>query len=129
MTTLEYKVVPAPIQGKKSKDAKTTEARFAHALSDILNDMAVHGWHYVRAETLPCEERKGLTGKTMTFQNVLIFSRMSATLPDAFDNAEDEEARDMSHEEVEEDTSPVLLTQRAEEEYATPPLGGARRSD
>ncbi|MXQ06643.1 DUF4177 domain-containing protein [Alphaproteobacteria bacterium GH1-50] len=75
MQAFEYKVVPAPDRGKKAKGVKTTEDRFALALTEKLNEMAAEGWDYVRAETLPCEERKGLTGTVTTEQNVLIFRR------------------------------------------------------
>ena len=37
--------------------------------------MAANGWEYVRAETLPCEERSGLTGRTTVYHNVLVFRR------------------------------------------------------
>ncbi len=76
MPNFEYKVVPAPNQGTKAKGVKTTEDRFALTLTDALNEMADDGWDYVRAETLPCEARKGLTGTQTTYQNVLIFRRL-----------------------------------------------------
>ena len=69
----EYKAVPAPTTGMKAKGVKSTEDRFALAMTDALNELAQDGWDYVRAETLPCDERKGLTGTQTTFQNVLIF--------------------------------------------------------
>jgi len=75
MTQDVYKVVPAPHQGRKAKGAKSTGDRFALALSDILNEMAADGWEFLRAETLPCDERKGLTGTQTTFQNLLVFRR------------------------------------------------------
>jgi hypothetical protein len=75
MTQDEYKVIAAPAQGRKAKGVKTTADRFALTMSDVLNEMAQEGWEYVRAETLPCEERRGLTGTQTTFQNVLIFRR------------------------------------------------------
>ena len=75
MKNFEYKVVTAPHQGRKAKGVKTTADRFALALSDVLNEMAADGWDYVRAETLPCDERRGLTGTQTTFQNMLIFRR------------------------------------------------------
>ena len=74
----EYKVVPAPAQGKKARGLKTTAARFAHALEDLMNELGAEGWEYVRADTLPCEERKGLTGTTTTYQNMLVFRRALA---------------------------------------------------
>ena len=75
MQAFEYKAIPAPHRGKKARGVKTTEDRFALALTDMLNEMAAEGWDYVRAETLPCDERRGLTGTVTTEQNVLIFRR------------------------------------------------------
>lgn len=71
----EYKVVTAPLRAVKVKGLKTTEERFAHMLQEALNDEAREGWEYLRAETLPCEERKGLTGTAKSFQSVLVFRR------------------------------------------------------
>jgi hypothetical protein len=71
----EYKVVPAPARGAKARGLKTTAARFAHALEALMNELGAEGWEYVRADTLPCEERKGLTGTTTTYQNLLVFRR------------------------------------------------------
>lgn len=82
MRKFEYKAVPAPTTGTKAKGVKTTEDRFALSLTDTLNEMADDGWEYVRAETLPCTERRGLTGTQQTYQNILIFRRLvAAALP------------------------------------------------
>ena len=75
MTVWEFKIVPAPRKGTKAKGAKTTEDRFAVALEELMNSYGAQGWDYVRAEALPVEERKGLTGKTITTQNMLVFRR------------------------------------------------------
>lgn len=75
MQNFEYKVIPAPLRGKKAKGLKTTEDRFALAMTEVLNAQATEGWEYVRADRLPCEERSGLTGKTTSTQNVLVFRR------------------------------------------------------
>ena len=75
MSTFEYRAVPAPTRGTKAKTAKSTEDRFALSITEALNEMAAEGWEYVRAETLPCDERKGLTGTQTTYQNILIFKR------------------------------------------------------
>ncbi len=75
MQRYEYKVVPAPRKGDKAKGAKTTEARFAHALTRVMNEMAAQGWDYLRTDTLPAEERVGLTGRTTTFQHMLVFRK------------------------------------------------------
>ena len=75
MQQFEYKVVPAPRRGEKTKTARTTPDRFAHALTLLMNDLGRDGWDYIRADTLPCDERIGLTGRTTTFQNMLVFRR------------------------------------------------------
>ena len=74
----EYKLVPAPRKGLKARGAKTPEARFAAALMEIMNEMGREGWEYQRADTLPCDQRSGLTGKTTVYHNVLVFRRVIA---------------------------------------------------
>ena len=78
MSKFEYKAIPAPTRGTKAKGAKSTEDRFALSITDALNEMAATGWEYVRAETLPCDERKGLTGTSTSYQNILIFKRFKS---------------------------------------------------
>ena len=78
MRKFEYKAVPAPTTGTKAKGVKSTEDRFALSVTEVLNEMAEDGWEYLRAEMLPCDERKGLTGTQKTYQNVLIFRRLEA---------------------------------------------------
>ncbi|WP_088625058.1 DUF4177 domain-containing protein [Oceanicola sp. 22II-s10i] len=80
----EYRVVPAPTRGLKGKGIRGTEDRFAHAIEDLMNRMALDGWEYQRAETLPSEERQGLTGVTTTYRNVLVFRRARAADPAPF---------------------------------------------
>lgn len=75
MQQYEYKVVPAPARGEKERGLKAGAERFAHTLSGVMNDMAAKGWEYLRAETLPAEERTGLTGKTTVYHNLLVFRR------------------------------------------------------
>lgn len=81
MSSYEYTVIPAPARGEKSKAAKTGIERFAATLSDTLNEMAQDGWDYVRAETLPAEERAGLTSRTTVYHNLLIFRRSLVEQP------------------------------------------------
>lgn len=72
----EYKVIPAPSQGKRGKGAKGLAGRFANALSASINELAAEGWEYVRAESLPSTDRTGITRKRVeSFQNVLVFRR------------------------------------------------------
>jgi hypothetical protein len=80
--TYDYKVVPAPKTGLKTKGAKTTEERFANALEATMNGLSSDGWEYLRADTLPCEQREGLMGKATVFQNMLIFRRARAAKAD-----------------------------------------------
>lgn len=79
MTRFEYKVVPAPTSGLKAKGVKSSEARFANALETLMNELGQDGWDYVRADTLPCEERSGLTGRVTKYQNMLVFRRARDT--------------------------------------------------
>ena len=73
--TYEYKVVPAPMRGVKAPGVKTNEDRFALALETAINEAASEGWEYIRADTLPCEQRDGLISKTTVYQNMLVFRR------------------------------------------------------
>jgi hypothetical protein len=75
MPRYEYKVIPAPRRGEKARGVKTTEDRFALALTGLMNGLGAEGWDYVRADSLPVDERTGLTGTKTTFQNMLVFRR------------------------------------------------------
>lgn len=79
MQQFEYKVVPAPQRGEKVRGARTTADRFAATLMTVMNDLGRDGWEYLRADTLPCEERVGLTGKSTSFLHMLVFRRSLAT--------------------------------------------------
>lgn len=79
MQAYEYTVLPAPNRGEKVRGARSGADRFAHALTMEINRMAQGGWEYVRAETLPCEERSGLTSRTTVYHNLLVFRRALAS--------------------------------------------------
>lgn len=81
MPTYEYKVVPAPKKPGKIKGVKGTDNKFAAELATLMNTFGADGWEYQRTDTLPCEERQGLTGRVTTFQNMLIFRRKIASEP------------------------------------------------
>ncbi|MBT9382564.1 DUF4177 domain-containing protein [Pseudooceanicola sp. CBS1P-1] len=81
MTRYEYKVVPAPVKAGRAKGVKGGEARFANALEELMNELAAEGWEYQRAETLPQEERSGLTGSSTTYRNLLVFRRALSGSP------------------------------------------------
>jgi len=80
----EYRVVPAPVRGRKAQGVKSAEGRFALGIEDILNEMARDGWRYLRSDILPSEERQGLTSTTTVYRSVLVFEREIApdTAPD-----------------------------------------------
>lgn len=76
MAKYEYRVLPAPERGKRGRGLKNAAERFAHALELTMNEMAAEGWDFLRAETLPCEDRAGLlSARVRTEQNVLVFRR------------------------------------------------------
>ena len=82
MQHYEYKVIPAPDRGEKTRGAKTPSDRYAQALTSVLNRMAREGWDYVRAEMLPSEERSGLTRRVTVYHNMLVFRRPVEAAPD-----------------------------------------------
>ncbi|MER5170503.1 MULTISPECIES: DUF4177 domain-containing protein [Thioclava] len=93
MQEYEYKVIPAPVRGERDRGMKTPEDRFANTLTATLNAMAVDGWDYLRAETLPAEERSGLRGKATVYHNMLVFRRAKpAAAPKAPASSEETQA-------------------------------------
>ncbi|MFO6462843.1 DUF4177 domain-containing protein [Jannaschia sp. KMU-145] len=78
LQTYEYRVVPAPRKGEKAKGVRSGEGRFALAMSRLFNRMGAEGWEYVRADTLPSEERVGLTGSEIRYHALLVFRRATA---------------------------------------------------
>ena len=76
MARYEYKVVPAPSKTRRIKGMKTVEDRFAFGMEMLMNDLGAEGWEYLRAETLPCEERSGIRGRTTeSIKHMLVFRR------------------------------------------------------
>ena len=78
MPRYEYKLIPAPAKARKHKGLKGA-ASFAATLEDILNEMGRDGWHYLRTDILPQEERSVLAKRTTTYRHLLVFQR---ELPD-----------------------------------------------
>lgn len=76
MSHLEYKVVPAPTKAKRGRWMRSSAGRFAERLQQVFNEQAKDGWEYVRTDTLPCEQRQGLSQKVTTYQNLLVFRRL-----------------------------------------------------
>lgn len=112
----EYKVVPAPNRGEKARGLKTPADRFANALASLMNEYARDGWEYLRAETLPSEERSGFTKRTTVYHAVLVFRR---ALPD---EAAEEAPRKLLTAETPAGKAPPV---RIETPSAAPKLGAA----
>jgi hypothetical protein len=81
----EYKVIPAPRKGRKARGIKGAEERFSLAVQEVMNDHAAQGWEFLRSETLPSEERQGLTSNHTVFRSVLVFRRQRADDVSAFE--------------------------------------------
>jgi len=74
MPRYEYKIVLAPEKAGKFKGLKSP-ARFAATIEQAMNELGAEGWQFLRVDTLPQEERSGLTSKVHTPRNLLIFQR------------------------------------------------------
>ena len=124
MPGYEYKVVPAPMRGEKERGLKTGAERFAHALGHLMNDLAAAGWEYWRADTLPAEERSGLTSKTTVYHNLLVFRRprtgaSTEAVADQTDTPERPARSLLAH--APEGRAPRLGAPHAEPPVAAPP--------
>lgn len=76
MSAFEYRIIPAPRRAKRAKGARTPADRYARTLTDLVNAEAAEGWEYLRADTMPMDEKTGMLSATKeTFQTVLVFRR------------------------------------------------------
>lgn len=124
---IEYKVVPAPERATKQRGLKGA-ALFAHSVEALINDLAADGWTYVRADTLPQEERSGLTNKTTTYRNLLVFQRLveEAVTPDPAPEPTPDPAP-ASEPDTDEDVT-NLWQSASDEDEAPKPLVADRQS-
>ncbi len=121
MQKYEYKVVPAPNRGEKAPGVKTAPDRFAHALTSVMNEMARDGWDYLRADTLPSEERSGFTKRVTVYHSVLVFRR-AAVKPEA------EAPRKLLTATAPEGKAPALIAEPAPASDPTPPVASPSTS-
>jgi len=120
MEYFEYKVMPAPRRGTRVKGAKGPTGRFASAMETTLNELATDGWEYIRAESLPADERHGITmRKVETYQNVLVFRRLA----DAANTEPDVTALLEDQSETEMDLFDEINDDFPEDEYETTDIG------
>lgn len=75
MQQYEYRVLPAPEEGRRARGAKGPAERFAHQIEQVINQMAAEGWQYHRAECLPSTERRGLGRRQVVHRSLLVFCR------------------------------------------------------
>ena len=72
----EYMVIPATRQPGRYRGIRQADARFANSIGEQLNKLAADGWEYVRAESLPAEQRSGIfRKKVVTVYALLVFRR------------------------------------------------------
>ncbi|MCC7320829.1 MAG: hypothetical protein IT542_07615 [Rubellimicrobium sp.] len=83
MQRFEYRIIPAPRRGPRGRGLRSAEDRFAAALEAVMNAQGAEGWDYIRSDTLPLEERQGLTGRTTSWQVLLVFRRALPQAPDS----------------------------------------------
>lgn len=130
MTIYEYQVIPAPRKGKKARGVKGSEARFALAIQDVLNEASADGWEYLRTDTLPSEERSGLTGRATVYQNMLVFRRPAEEPTDEqAADADFSAATAVADEAAEENNAPALpsATEANKASDAAPSVGRDKR--
>ena len=121
MARFEYKVVPAPTKGRRARGVRGRDMRFAHTLETLMNELAEQGWMYLRTDTLPSEERQGLTGRNTVYQNMLVFHR-AVEVPE-------EKTRADVPEEQPEDKLYADRRQDNQDQRADPPLQSTKPSE
>lgn len=77
----EFTVVPAPKKAERVEGLRTDADRMAKVLTELFNDMALDGWDYVRAETLPNDASRDLTGTAPSTMTLLVFRRLLCEIP------------------------------------------------
>jgi hypothetical protein len=77
----EFTVVPAPSKAERAEGCRTDADRMARALTTLFNEMALDGWDYIRAETLPNDNSKDLTGTAARTMTLLVFRRLLCEIP------------------------------------------------
>lgn len=84
MSYYEYVVIPVSKAAPRAKGMKRTDERFAHGLSETLNQFGAEGWQFQRTETMSVEAKAGFFSRPASEQvTVMIFRRrVGAAVPD-----------------------------------------------
>jgi hypothetical protein len=75
MPQYEYTLRPAPTRAEKHRALKTNAEKFGQTLTDAINELAREGWEFQGVESLPADERSGLTSRTTVTHNFLVVRR------------------------------------------------------
>ncbi|MHA1127696.1 MAG: DUF4177 domain-containing protein [Alphaproteobacteria bacterium] len=79
MSKFEYKVITAPRKAERIKGVRNGDDRFAHTITNTINTLAEEGWEYLRAESLPVDEKTSMMGKVVEkYLSLLVFHREKA---------------------------------------------------
>ncbi|MFT4791875.1 MAG: hypothetical protein ACJAVR_000743 [Paracoccaceae bacterium] len=84
MIRYEYQTLPAPRRERRARGKTSGAEAFAQTIQAVLNDQAAAGWEFQRAESLPCDEKKGLFGgRHEVLHALLVFRRVVNTIAPA----------------------------------------------
>ena len=143
MKGIEYKVVPAPRKAKPRKGARGKPEALARAMEELIKKEAGAGWEYLRADLIPCEERRSFFSRPIEMHRaMLVFRKLPPVVEVPRDASWDgararpvreqprfDPAPEPAGEEPFELRSAVRAEERAEERPAAPlpfrPLGSA----
>jgi hypothetical protein len=76
MSRYHYKAIAAPRRPGRWKGVAKGADSYARTLEEAIAEQAAQGWEYLRAETLPSEEKSGwLARRTTVIHSILIFRR------------------------------------------------------
>lgn len=82
MPMFEFKVILAPRKAEKIKGVRGHDERYAHTLMNKINALGIGGWEYLRAESLPVDEKSSMMGKSVEkYLSVMVFRREKETPP------------------------------------------------
>ncbi|MGB3406171.1 MAG: hypothetical protein WBA67_01620 [Jannaschia sp.] len=76
----EFTVIPAPRKGERVEGLRTDADRMANTMTILFNEMALDGWDYVRADTLPNDMSADLSGTAPKHMTLLVFRRILVLL-------------------------------------------------
>lgn len=74
MTKYEFRAVPCPQRAQRSRNVTKGADAFSETLNTAINELAVEGWDYIRAETIDVTSR-GLFKRRTEQRTFLVFRR------------------------------------------------------